>query len=85
MRLEKLDGYVRKQLQEKPSKHLAQLVILSTQIGYKTRLLGIPVEYIDPHYASQICSKCRHIRQREGKNFKCLDCGHVDHADVNAS
>ncbi|MGC2571168.1 MAG: zinc ribbon domain-containing protein [Candidatus Nitrosopolaris sp.] len=54
-------------------------------IGYKTRLLGIPVEYIDPHYTSQTCSKCRHIGQRGGKNFKCLDCGHVDHADVNAS
>ena len=58
---------------------------LQTQIGYKTRLLGIRVEYIDPHYTSQICSKCRHMVQREGKNFKCLDCGHVDHADVNAS
>jgi IS605 OrfB family transposase len=58
---------------------------LQTQIGYKTRLLGIPVEYIDPHYTSQTCSKCRHMGQREGKNFKCLDCGHVDHADVNAS
>jgi putative transposase len=56
---------------------------LQTQIGYKTRLLGISVEYIDPHYTSQICSKCRNIGQREGKNFKCLDCGHVD--DVNAS
>jgi len=58
---------------------------LQTQIGYKTRLLGISGEYIDPHYTSQICSKCRNIGQSEGKNFKCLDCGHVDHADVNAS
>ena len=48
---------------------------LQTQIEYEARLLGIRVEYIDPHYTSQ----------REGKNFKCLDCGHVDHADVNAS
>jgi putative transposase len=90
IRLERLDG-IRKKKENKYKRNLQNTLHswssyqLQTQIGYKTRLLGIPVEYIDPHYTSQICSKCRHMGQREGKNFKCLDCGHVDHADVNAS
>jgi transposase len=37
---------------------------LQTQIGYKTRLLGIPIEHNDPHYTSQICSKCRHTDKK---------------------
>jgi putative transposase len=42
---------------------------------------------MDPYYTSQICRKCRHKGQREGKKFQCLDCGRleIDHGDVNGS
>lgn len=57
-------------------------------IEYKSRLVGVQVETVNPAYTSQRCSACGHIAKSNRKSqaeFVCKSCGYVDNADHNAS
>lgn len=56
-------------------------------IKYKAAINGISIVEVNPHYTSQKCSFCGYIHKENRNNqiFKCLSCGNVLHADVNAA
>ena len=86
--LEDLTGIRKTKKQAKSFKyalHSWSFYQLKTFIEYKAKLLGVPIAKVAPYFTSQECSKCGLIGERNKKLFKCPHCGHVDHADVNAS
>jgi len=88
IRLEKLKGIRESKKHSRSFNHSLNnwsFYQLQQFIGYKAKLQGVEVDYIEPAYTSQICSRCNRIGNRNGKIFKCPHCGHVDHADSNAS
>lgn len=48
---------------------------------------GILLQKKNPAYTSQFCRFCGKWdkRNRRGDRFKCIHCGHVEHADTNAA
>lgn len=42
---------------------------------------------VHPAFSSVTCSKCGAVdkKSRYRQNFKCVSCGHLDHADINAA
>jgi IS605 OrfB family transposase len=57
---------------------------LQTFIAYKAEAVGIRVIYVNPTYSSKTCSVCGCLGSRVKHKFSC-SCGHVAHADWNAS
>jgi len=46
------------------------------------------VVLVDPKYTSQKCNACGYTSKENRttqSKFKCMSCGHTDHADLNAS
>ena len=80
---------------EKPGKNVAQKRGLSKAIlNQGWGVLAIILSYmlvggiikIDPAYTSQTCSSCQHVSKdnRCGRLFRCVRCGFIHHADINA-
>jgi IS605 OrfB family transposase len=60
-------------------------------VEYKARIAGVPVIFVPPAYTSQTCSRCHHVHPikgksyRNGKKYKCGNCGFEHDADINAA
>jgi putative transposase len=62
--------------------------ILGRRLEQKAAASGGTVIYADPRFTSQQCRTCGHTAagNRESQAvFRCQQCGHADHADVNAA
>ena len=57
-------------------------------LSYKAKLADVSVVLVDPRHTSQTCNKCTHVARENRESqaiFKCISCGHLDNADVNAA
>ncbi len=61
---------------------------LTSLLSYKAESAGRTVVRVSAHRTSQTCAECGHVEPGNRVNqaaFRCLACGHVCHADVNAA
>jgi putative transposase len=61
---------------------------LLTFLAYKAEDAGRQVIAVDPRHTSQRCSSCGHVAKENRVSratFRCVACGHHDHADLNAA
>jgi putative transposase len=62
--------------------------LLARRAEQKAAASGAAVIYVDPRFTSQQCHVCGHTApgNRDSQAvFRCQQCGHGDHADVNAA
>jgi IS605 OrfB family transposase len=61
---------------------------LDSFLGYKAKLAGVPVVFVDPRNTSRECSVCGHTAKSNRKSqslFSCGNCGSTFLADFNAA
>jgi transposase len=62
--------------------------ILGHRIRQKAEASGVTAVFVDPRFTSQQCRACGHIASSNRESqavFRCVNCGHQDHADTNAA
>jgi putative transposase len=62
--------------------------LLATRTDQKAAASGAAVIYVNPRHSSQECRRCGHVARENRESqavFRCVACGHEDHADANAA
>jgi transposase len=61
--------------------------LLGKRLADKGAASGVQVVFVDPRFTSQQCHACGHTvpDNRDSQAFRCVSCGHADHADANAA
>ena len=62
--------------------------LVARRAEQKAAASGTAVIYVDPRFTSQQCHVCGHTAPANRNSqavFRCQQCGHCDHADVNAA
>lgn len=72
------------------SKHIADVSWSDffNKLEYKSKMYEKTFIKVNPKYTSQKCNSCEYISKENRLNqskFKCVNCGHTDNADSNAS
>jgi putative transposase len=68
--------------------HDAGWATLASLLSYKAESAGRTVVRVSAHHTSQRCGECGHVDAGNRVTqavFRCLGCGHEDHADLNAA
>jgi len=60
---------------------------LRTFVEYKASMVGLETNFVCPRYTSQMCFNCKRKMKVIGKEYVCpdVDCGWIEHRDVNAA
>lgn len=62
--------------------------VLGARTREKAKASGVTVVFVDPRFTSQQCHVCGYTASENRESqavFRCAECGHADHADVNAA
>lgn len=81
-------GQMKAQRKQRRRLHSWSFARLQGFLDYKARMAGVTVEYVDPRYTSQKCSKCGYTAKNNRQSqswFVCKKCGFQHNADLNAA
>ena len=89
--LEKLTGIrtrIRASKKQRRILHSWAFADLQAKIAYKSRLIGVPVKFVDPRNTSRTCPACGSVSKKNRPTrdkFACQTCGFTADADTNAA
>ena len=91
VRIEDLKGLRKRLISEAKSKRIRYLMSVTfyremyRRLEEKLTWEGVKVECVSPRFTSIRCSRCGNFGKREGRLFRCSECGLKIDADLNAS
>ena len=86
--LTNIRGTAKVRKQQKRRLHSWSFARVKVFTQYKAEAKAVKIEFLDPRYTSQKCSKCGYISRSNRKtqaDFKCTKCNHESNADINAA